>query len=107
MSDDGMTYEQLRAAMTEGRAISKHFEEIKARFFPALRRFKDANDRGDVIGANAKTLRPMIEDMAALVGYLQLMLDENDRLVAFLIGLEEAATITRQELELLMGLRRT
>jgi len=106
MSEDGMTYEELRAAMSEGRAISQHFEEIKTRFFPALKRFTGSLNRGDLIGANAKTLQPMIEDMAALVGYLQLMLDENDRLLAFLIGLEEAGTITRQELELLMGLRR-
>lgn len=33
------------------------------------------------------------------------MLGEDERLVVFLIGLEEAGMISRRELELLMGLR--
>lgn len=91
-----MTYEELRAAMSEGRAISKHFEEIRMRVH-TLAKVPELSYR-----AGPK----LLSDAVALVGYLQLMLDENDRLIAFLIGLEEAGTITRQELELLMGLRR-
>ena len=96
MSDDGMTYEQFRSAMSEGRAISKHFEEIRMR----------VHTHAKVPELAYRSGQSLLGDALCLVGCLQLMLDENDRLIAFLIGLEDAGTITRRELELLMGLRR-
>jgi hypothetical protein len=96
MTDEGMTYEELRTALAEGRAIAKHTEEIRQRLHSLLGMPELVHRSG----------HQLLTDAIALQSYLQLMLDENDRLVAFLMGLEEAGTITRKELELLMGLRR-
>jgi hypothetical protein len=105
MSDDGLSYEDLCAAMENGRALAAHFEEIKHRAFDLVAR-KGAQERSDAVGTNARSMWTPVEDVIALVGYLQLMLDENDKLLAFVMGLERAGTITRAELERLMGLRR-
>ena len=109
MNDDGLTLEELKQAMREGRALVAHFVEIQTRVFELLKRLREARERGEVVAPGAettKTIERLAADAASLVGYLQLMLDENDRLVAYLIGLEEAGTISRQELDFLMGLRR-
>ena len=105
MSDDGLSYEDLCAAMENGRALAAHFDEIKHRVFDLVARLKGAQERGDAIGTTARSMWPLVEDVIALVGYLQLMLDENDKLLAFVMGLERAGTITRAELDRLMRLR--
>jgi hypothetical protein len=106
MSDEELTFDELKAAMREQRAIVVHFVEIRDRVFDLLRRLREARERDErVDGAETtETVERLAADAAALVGYLQLMLDENQRLVAYLIGLEEEGTISRAELEFLMGL---
>lgn len=96
-----LSLEQLKAALHRERAIVQHFEEIRERVFAALACSSEAAAAGDDVEGTTQAL----VDAAALVGYLQLLLHENERLVAYLIGLEEAGTISREELELLMGLR--
>jgi hypothetical protein len=99
----GLTLEQLKEALAEGRALVEHFQEIRERVFHALaERRKHPNSVRTV----ERDPDRLLVDAAALVGYLQLVLDDNERFVAFLLGLEEAGTITRAELELLMGLRK-
>jgi hypothetical protein len=93
--EDGLTYEQLVEAMKGERALVKHFAEIKERVF-------ELTGMPELVGRSGSSL---LADAAALIGYLELLLGENEKLVAFVIGLEEAGTITRTELEFLMGLR--
>jgi hypothetical protein len=99
----GLTLEQLKEALAEGRALVTHVHEIRERVLQALaERRKSANS----VGTAERDPDQLLVDAAALVGYLQLVLEDNERFVAFLLGLEEAGTITRAELELLMGLRK-
>ena len=110
MSDERLTLEELKEAMRGKRAIVVHFVEIRDRVFDLLKRLREERQCGERVSGGAETtnaVERLATDAAALVGYLQLMLDENERLVAYLIGLEEAGTISRTELEFLMGLGRT
>jgi hypothetical protein len=97
-----LTLEELKAALHRERAIVQHFQEIRDRVFGALSAGRESADSSP---AHAASTGELLVDAAALVGYLQLLLDENERLVAFLAGLQEAGTISREELEFLMGLR--
>jgi hypothetical protein len=76
-------------------ALVRHFAEIKERVF-------GLSGMPELVGRSGSSL---LIDAIALVGYLELMLGENQKLVAFLMGLEQAGTISRSELELLIGLR--
>jgi len=107
--DDGLTFEELQVAMRSQRAFVAHFREICDRVADLCKRLGEARERGHALadeGDAPSVIDQLAVDAAALVGYLQLMLDENERLVAYLMGLEEAGTISRAELEFLMGLRR-
>jgi hypothetical protein len=93
----------LRIYRLRRRLLRLHFADIRERLLAALVARRRNEDRA--ASASAAELSRLLADPSALVGYLQLALDENERLVAFLHGLEEAGTISREELELLMGLR--
>jgi hypothetical protein len=97
-----LTLEELKAALHRERAIVQHFQQIRDRVFGTSSADRESADSS---GAHAASTAELLVDAAALVGYLQLALDENERLVAFLAGLQEAGTISREELEFLMGLR--
>lgn len=99
----GLTLEQLKEALAEGRALATHFHEIRERVLEGLAARRKSPES---VGTGQRDPDHLLVDAAALVGYLQLLLDDNERFVAFLLGLEEAGTITRAELELLMGLRK-
>ena len=98
-----LTSEELKRALHRERAIVQHFSEIRERVLVALAERRSGPASGD---RQATAENQLLADASALVGYLQLILGENERMVAFLAGLEEAGTISREELELLMGLRR-
>lgn len=102
-SEAPLSVEELKAALHGKRAIALHIAEIRERVLhtTSVRR---SNAQASVEAE--RECNQLLVDAAALVGYLQLALDENERLVAFLVGLEEAGTISREELEFLMGLRR-
>jgi hypothetical protein len=102
-SDAPLTVEELKAALHGKRALALHFAEIRER---VLRATSLRRSEAQATVEGAREYDQLLVDATALVGYLQLALDENERLVAFLLGLEEAGTISREELQFLMGLRR-
>lgn len=94
-NDDRMTYGEFHEALDSGRAIDKHFDEIRERVLSIASTPEVVDQSG----------RALLHDSYALIGYLGLMLNENDRLIRFLIRLKEDGRITRNELGDLLGLR--
>jgi hypothetical protein len=90
-----MTYSEFIAALDQGRAIRRHYDEIVKRFF-------EVKETAEPVTGGGRT---PLHDLSALVGYLGLMLDENDKLVHFLLRLENERRLSRREFCDLMGLR--
>jgi len=105
ISDATLSLDELKAALHGNRAITLHFSEIRERLMPVLPASRAGRGEAQTGAEPGHGHNQLLVDAAALVGYLQLALCENERLVSFLLELEEAGRLGRQELGLLMGLR--